>query len=95
MKIHLTDKMMADYHCNMATMIELSEWFDYLKENDVYDNTRIILVADHGISSFGVNNSDYSDLKLDEDTNVFSYNPLLMVKDFKSRTGSQGQVSRS
>lgn len=31
----------------------LAEFFDYMKENGVYDNTRIILVSDHGSSSKG------------------------------------------
>jgi arylsulfatase A-like enzyme len=36
------------YHSNMATMLRVGEWMDYLKEQGVYDNTRIIIVADHG-----------------------------------------------
>ena len=36
------------YHVNMAAYIEHGNWFDYLRENGVYDNTRIILVSDHG-----------------------------------------------
>lgn len=32
----------------MAAMLRLGEWFDYLREEGVYDNTRIILVSDHG-----------------------------------------------
>ena len=34
---------------NAASYILLSKWFDYLKANGVYDNTRIIIVSDHGI----------------------------------------------
>ena len=72
------DHQVAHYHVNIATFIKLGEWFDYLRENGVYDNTRIILVADHGndlnqfnISSVGV------DLEY--------FLPLLMVKDFNSK----------
>jgi len=36
------------YHINMAGMLKLGEWFEYLKEQGVYDNTRIIIVSDHG-----------------------------------------------
>ena len=42
-----TDNQVIHYHANIASYIILGEWFDYLRENGVYDNTRIILVADH------------------------------------------------
>ena len=65
------------YHVNMAAFLQLGDWFDYLREMGVYDNTRIILVSDHGydINSLGVfcNNEDME-----------SYMPLLMVKDFNA-----------
>ena len=70
------------YQTNMATMLQLGKWFDYLRENDVYDNTRIILVADHGrnlnqIEELSLENKgSLKDLEL--------YYPLLMVKDFNS-----------
>ena len=38
----------AAYHINAAAIKRLSEWFEYLKLNDIYNNTRIILVSDHG-----------------------------------------------
>ena len=79
----------ATYHANMAAMIQLGKWFDYLKANDVYDNTRIILVADHG---YGLQQLEC--LLLDETAfnrtidkrygDAEFYFPLLMVKDFGS-----------
>ena len=36
------------YQINMAAMLKIAEWLDYLKDNGVYDNTRIIIVSDHG-----------------------------------------------
>ncbi len=65
----------SHYHVNMATFLQLGEWFDYLREEGVYDNTRIILVSDHGynLSSFNI-------YCMDEDVEL--YMPLLMVKDF-------------
>ena len=39
---------MQHYHVNMAAMLQLAAWFDSLRENGVYDNTRIIIAADHG-----------------------------------------------
>ncbi len=71
------------YESNMAAFILLGQWFDYLRECGVYDNTRIILVADHGSAT---GNTD--DLLISDDGSKFSdaeyYFPLLMVKDFNS-----------
>ena len=66
------------YHVNMATFIQLGKWFDYLRENGVYDNTRIILVSDHarGLGQFDIT-CEGQDMEF--------YFPLLMVKDFDSK----------
>jgi len=66
------------YHVNMAAFLKLSEWFDYLRANGVYDNTRIILVVDHGrnLGQFGITNNG-------QDMEFFM--PLLMVKDFNAK----------
>jgi YidC/Oxa1 family membrane protein insertase len=69
----------ADYHANMASILLLSRYFDWLKDNNAYDNTRIIIVADHGWNvdiDFGGN------IILPNGEKVISYNPLLMFKDF-------------
>ena len=65
------------YHGLMATMIALGEWLDFLRENDVYDNTRIVFVADHGYDL-----GQFSDLILDDGTDMEFVTPLLMYKDF-------------
>lgn len=74
---------MSHYHANMAAFIQLGKWFDYLRENDIYDNTKIILVSDHGRY---LNHLDelILDDGSDEYKNVELYYPLLMVKDFGS-----------
>lgn len=71
--------MLSHYHVNMASMIEIADWLDYLKEMEVYDNTRIILVSDHGS-----NLMQFDDMVYSEDIDVQAYNSLLMVKDFNS-----------
>ena len=77
-----TQDQVMHYHINMATMIQLGNWFDYLRQNDVYDNTRIILAADHCWPLFSIDelilNGD------DKLMNMELYYPLLMVKDFDS-----------
>lgn len=51
---------------NAALFCRLAEWMEYLKANDCYDNTRIIVVADHGIGAFNIeNNFFYSGKMLD------------------------------
>ena len=55
------------YDSNAAAYLGLARWFDYLRENGAYDNTRIIIVSDHAYS-------------YDEQYRFF--NPVLMVKDF-------------
>ena len=42
------EKGVKHYEVNMAAMLKLGEWLDYLKKEGVYDNTRIIIVSDHG-----------------------------------------------
>ena len=70
-----SNSQVTHYHINMAAFIKIGEWFDYLRANGVWDNTRIILVSDHAtpIGYYGImcNNKDMS-----------GYLPLLMVKDF-------------
>ena len=66
------------YQANMAAYIVLGEWFDYLRENDVYDNSRIIVVSDHG---YDLNHMPEFTI---EGENLETYYPLLMVKDFES-----------
>ena len=83
------DYQIGHYHTNVATYKRLGEWFDYLREQGVYDNTRIILVADHGRPTQQIDNFMIDDTAYDENVEVrygdveFFY-PLLMVKDFNS-----------
>ena len=70
-----TPEAMGQYSSQVAAFMALGNWFDYLREQGVYDNTRIILVSDHGASSICFNDA------LD-DNNLYRFNCLLMVKDF-------------
>jgi hypothetical protein len=67
------------YHVNMAALLLLGKWFDFLKENNVYDNTRIIIVSDHGRNIY----SQFPDnIILPNGESLEAYTALLMVKDF-------------
>jgi len=76
---------MIHYHANMAALLRLGEWFDYLKENGVYDNTRIILVSDHGRAIRSIDELEIKD-GTGNSINAEWFYPLLMVKDFNSQT---------
>jgi hypothetical protein len=65
------------YHVNSASYILLAKWFDYLREAGVWDNTRIIIVSDHGDS--GITHPDFSTF---QNNHVLPYNPILLFKDF-------------
>lgn len=82
-----TPLQITHYQCNMATMIKLGEWFDYLRQNGVYDNTRIIIVSDHGRFLDHLNSQiiteGYND-SLSEFNDVMCYKALLLFKDFDS-----------
>jgi arylsulfatase A-like enzyme len=72
---------MGEYHVAMATMLRLADWFDYMRENGVYDNTKIILVADHGYNLGQLPNM-IMDMGNGETEDCTFYYPLLMVKDY-------------
>jgi YidC/Oxa1 family membrane protein insertase len=69
-----------NYPTNAAALKKLGTWFDFLKQNGVYDNTRIIIVADHGdnIDTSAFEQSTFLPFRRD------IFNPLLLVKDFDS-----------
>ena len=67
------------YHINMVSFLCLGEWFDYLKQQGVYDNTRIIIVSDHGTDEGQFENMIY-----ENGFDLENFMPLLMFKDFDS-----------
>jgi hypothetical protein len=71
-------KNAMQYHVNAAAIKRLGDWLQYLKDNDVYDNTRIIFVSDHGaLAETFVTHTNHP-------FDVDQYNCLLMCKDFYS-----------
>ena len=78
-------RQMSFYHCNMAALMQLGRWFDTLRENGVYDNTRIIIVSDHGADTHSLESML---LKDEKELDALIFNALLMVKDFDSHTFS-------
>lgn len=74
----------SHYDVNMAALLKVGEWLDYLKKEGVYDNTRIIITSDHGRQLV-----NFKDLVVDDGVHhwidIESYNPLYMVKDFGAK----------
>ena len=69
------------YQCNMAALLLVGKWLDTLRAQGVYDNTRIIIVSDHGSN---VHHNDAFELTWGsgDKTDLNCFYPLLMVKDF-------------
>lgn len=83
------------YSVNAACLNAIGRYLKFLKEAGVYDNTRIILVSDHGggegESKITWEGFDQPTLNATEKNSNQQfkdyYHPLLMVKDFNSRAG--------
>ena len=75
------------YHVNMAAYLQVGNWLDYLRQNGVYDNTRIIIVADHGRPL-----GQFDDLQVSDELDLEGYHPILLVKDFAD-DGASSQES--
>lgn len=78
---------------NKWTLETFAEWIKWMKINDVYDNTMIIIVSDHGIPwrryegeveiNFPFKNTDEEVISKEF---MMTLNPVLLVKDF-NQTG--------
>lgn len=67
------------YHVNACTILLIAKYLDALKEMGVYDNTRIIIVADHGSK---IPTAPF--WGFEDPTAPSNFNPMLLVKDFNS-----------
>jgi arylsulfatase A-like enzyme len=65
----------------MAAIKAVGQWLDELKKMNVYDNTRIVILSDHGR---GFESNQF-------ESGMESYNPLLMVKE----PGARGSLAVS
>ena len=64
--------------------MKIADYVDYLKANNAYDNTKIIIVADHGIGYGDTSDENYQTPTLENGYMKDHLNPLLLVKDFNS-----------
>ena len=68
------------YHVFAATCRMLGDWFDYLRSEGVWDNTRIIIVSDHGRQL-----RQFDKLIVNDEIDVQKYNSIFMFKDFGAK----------
>ncbi|MCR5723554.1 MAG: YidC/Oxa1 family membrane protein insertase [Treponema sp.] len=73
------------YNTQAGTMRCYAAFFDWLKKNDLYDNTRIIIVSDHGTSIKSGKFENTGDMPFLKEHVTAS----LLVKDFNDRTPSR------
>ena len=76
--IYKDNNSVRHFYANIASINCITNFITYLKKNNIYDNTKIIIVSDHGRN---VNTKAF-------DKNIeFAnwYNALLMYKDFNSK----------
>ncbi len=76
--------MSYNYQNIMASFLAIAKWFDNIKEQGCWDNTRIIIVADHGIGSGEFKSEGFVTDNLNG-YNKDHLHPLLMMKDFSSK----------
>ncbi len=67
------------YQSNLAALRAVGNWFDYLRENGCWDNTRIIIVSDHGYDL-----GNFDSMLFSDGLDLEAYNSLLMMKDYNS-----------
>ena len=74
------DISVRHYYANIASINLIIRFINYLKNNQIYDNTKIIVISDHGVSGVGSRLSTNQNLDF-----MTGYNALLLVKDFDER----------
>ncbi len=74
-----TAAQVSHYQSNVLALKEVAKWLDMLKKEGIYDNTRIIIVSDHGadLGQFDLVNEKGQDYAF--------FLPLLMIKDFDEK----------
>lgn len=73
------EEIFRHYHVNAAALRKIASWLEWMKGQGIYDNSRIIIVSDHG--------APFSTPAVKEQMAV-EHNPLLLIKDF----GAKGKL---
>lgn len=73
------------YDTNTVVLKYLSDWFNYLKENNTWDNTKIIIASDHAMGYGANSDKGYDKTKYANGRHKDELHPILLVKDFNSK----------
>lgn len=76
------------YNSSVKSLSLLSEWFTWMKKCGVYDNTKIIIVSDHGYSGLNPMFTKWKEVYSEDGEyldGTARIHPLLLVKDFNER----------
>ena len=76
-------RTLMHFYTQIGALKKFIEWFEFLKENNVYDNTKIVIVGDHGRDITDPYFSEFSENEEERNEYTF-YHPLLLYKDFDS-----------
>lgn len=68
------------YHSFVASLKQICLYFDFLRKNNCYDNTRIIIVSDHGYRGYFDDFDNFPDPGIPT-----RFCPLFLVKDFNAK----------
>ena len=73
------ENTLCHFYTNLAALKRIGIFLDTLRKENVYDNTKIIIVADHG-------REDLNTVPFGEKSFQAKYHPLLLMKDFDSHS---------
>ena len=73
------------YDTNTVVLKYLSDWFNYIKQNDAWDNTKIIIVSDHAMGYGKNSDKGYDNTKYANNRHKDEIHPILLVKDFNAK----------
>lgn len=71
------------YDINTVSLLAIGNWLNYLKENGVYDNTRVIIVSDHGMGYGPFASEGFTTPKVGNQSKD-DFHAFLLVKDFNA-----------
>ena len=74
------ENTLCHFYTNLAAMKRVGCWLDDLRDNGVYDNTKIIIAADHGREDLNIPQFGNKSFQA-------RFHPLLLMKDFNSPAG--------
>ena len=69
------------FYADKEALARVAEWLKWFKKKGIYNNTKIILVSDHGIS---LHNPMFKSQKSQQGISYSNYHALLMVKEFNA-----------